>query len=317
MKIIYRTRYSEIANVYIAETEDGRRVEFVESVQPPFNRKEKWVLIISTLFGCPVGCPFCDAGGDYRGKLSVEELLFQIDFLVRQRYPNGEIDCDKFKIQFARMGEPAFNKNIITLLKLFKERYRFRRFIPSISTVAPTGCGNFFKELLALRNEEYRQDFQLQFSLHSTDETSRDYLIPIKKWDLKRIAEYGKLFFRPNFQKIALNFALCESSVIDLHELKQYFDPLIYIIKVTPVNPTFRARQNKIKSILYPGNERHEIVDRLKDAGYEVIVSIGEWEENRIGSNCGQYVSAVSRHSFNLKNGYSYELERVKENRGR
>lgn len=311
MRIIYKTRYSEIANVYIAETEDGRRVEFVESIQPPYNRKEKWVLIISTLFGCPVGCPFCDAGGNYRGKLSVEELLFQIDFLVRQRYQDKNIDCDKFKIQFARMGEPAFNENIIILLRLFKERYKFRRFIPSISTVAPAGCEGFFKQLLDLRNEDYQRDFQLQFSLHSTDEASRDYLIPVKKWDLERIAAYGEMFFRPNFQKIALNFVLCEDSVIDPLRLKQYFDPSIYIIKVTPVNPTFRAQQNNIKSILCPGNEGHEIIDRLRNAGYEVIVSIGEWEENRIGSNCGQYVSAVSQHPFNLRNGYSYELERV------
>ena len=311
MRIIYKTRYSEIANVYIAETQDGRQFEFVESIQPPFNRKEKWVLIISTLFGCPVRCPFCDAGGNYRGKLSVEELLFQIDFLVRQRYHSKKIDCDKFKIQFARMGEPAFNENVIVLLKLLKERYRFRRFIPSISTVAPAGCEDFFKQLLALRNEEYRQDFQLQFSLHSTDKTSRDYLIPVKKWDLKRISEYGELFFRPNFQKIALNFALCEEGIIDPQKIKKYFDPSIFIIKVTPVNPTFRARQNNIKSILCPGNESHEIVDRFVDAGYEVIISIGEWEENRIGSNCGQYVLAVSRHSSNLKNGYSYELEQM------
>jgi len=311
MRIIYKTRYSEIANVYIAETEDGRRVECVESIQPPYNRKEKWVLIISTLFGCPVGCPFCDAGGNYRGKLSVEELLFQIDFLIRQRYPDKNIDCDKFKIQFARMGEPAFNKNIITLLKLFKECYRFRRFIPSISTVAPAGCEDFFGQLLDLRNKEYQKDFQLQFSLHSTDETSRDYLIPVKKWSLERIAEYGELFFRPHFQKIALNFALCEDSIIDPNRLKHYFDPSIYVIKVTPVNPTFRAQQNKIMSILSPGNEGHEIIDRLRNAGYEVIVSIGEWEENRIGSNCGQYVSAVSQNPCYLKHSYSYELERV------
>jgi len=313
MKIIYKTRYNKIANVFIAEDQDGRKVEFVESIQPPYSRKQKWVLIISTLFGCPVGCPFCDAGGDYRGKLSVEELLFQIDFLIGLRFDTNKIDCDKFKIQFARMGEPAFNINIITLLQTIKERYMFKRFIPSVSTVAPAGCDDFFKKLLDLRENEYQGDFQLQFSLHSTDDASRDYLIPVKKWDFRKIAEYGQKFFRPNFQKIALNFALCEKSIIDPRRLKKYFDPSIYIIKVTPVNPTFKAQKNNIKSLLYPGRENHEIVDKLRNEGYDVILSIGEWKENLIGSNCGQYVSSVSHHPNTLENGYSYALEQIRE----
>jgi 23S rRNA (adenine2503-C2)-methyltransferase len=29
----------------------------------------------------------------------------------------------------------------------------------------------------------------------------------------------------------------------------------------------------------------------MRSAGYDVILSIGEVEENRIGSNCGQYVT--------------------------
>ncbi|GAH48580.1 unnamed protein product, partial [marine sediment metagenome] len=35
----------------------------------------------------------------------------------------------------------------------------------------------------------------------------------------------------------------------------------------------------------------HELVGRFKEWGFEVILSIGEMEENRIGSNCGQYVT--------------------------
>jgi 23S rRNA (adenine2503-C2)-methyltransferase len=109
MKIVATAGTEEIAQVYIAEFAGGKRVEFCESVQPPFPRREKWVLIVSTLFGCPVGCLMCDAGQTYGGKLSAEQILAQIDFLVKERYPDGVIDVEKFKIQFARMGEPAFN----------------------------------------------------------------------------------------------------------------------------------------------------------------------------------------------------------------
>ena len=77
MRVIKKTSDSSLATVYIAESASGQWVEFVESTQPPLTRDEKWVLVISTLFGCPVDCKFCDAGGSYKGKLSYEELLFR------------------------------------------------------------------------------------------------------------------------------------------------------------------------------------------------------------------------------------------------
>jgi adenine C2-methylase RlmN of 23S rRNA A2503 and tRNA A37 len=41
----------------------GRLIEFVEECQPPYGRAERWILMVSTLYGCPVKCLFCDAGG--------------------------------------------------------------------------------------------------------------------------------------------------------------------------------------------------------------------------------------------------------------
>ena len=76
MRIIGKTGREDIALVYLAETKEGKLVEFVESVQPPIPRDEKWVLIVSTLYGCPVGCLFCDAGGWYDGKLSKEAASY-------------------------------------------------------------------------------------------------------------------------------------------------------------------------------------------------------------------------------------------------
>jgi len=70
----------DLAKVYVASVRGNKDhlVEFVESVQPPIPRKDKWVLIVSTLFGCPVGCKMCDAGGEYNGKLTSEEILAEI-----------------------------------------------------------------------------------------------------------------------------------------------------------------------------------------------------------------------------------------------
>ncbi len=148
MRVLARTGNDDIATVSIIETAPERMIECVESVQPPLSREEKWVLIVSTLHGCPVGCSFCDAGNEYHGRLSAEEILFQIDHLVRRRYPDGAVPAKKFKIQFARMGEPAFNPAVLDVLEELPNRYRAPGLAPSLSTVAPHGTDRFFDRLL-------------------------------------------------------------------------------------------------------------------------------------------------------------------------
>ena len=75
LRILHTVGDDELARVFVAETDDGSRVEFVESIQPPHPREEKWVLIVSTLKGCPIGCPICDAGGSFRGQLTSDEFF--------------------------------------------------------------------------------------------------------------------------------------------------------------------------------------------------------------------------------------------------
>ena len=107
MKVLASAGREDIATVSVAELEPGKFIEFVEAVQPPKSRSEKWVLMISTLYGCPVGCAMCDAGGYYHGKVSKEDMFAQIDHMVLRHFPDRVISCRQFKIQFARMGEPS------------------------------------------------------------------------------------------------------------------------------------------------------------------------------------------------------------------
>jgi 23S rRNA (adenine2503-C2)-methyltransferase len=309
MKVISKTENSQLATVYIASNPAGKMVEFVESTQPPFSIREKWVLIVSTLYGCPVDCSFCDAGGKYLGRLSAEEILFQIDYLVRLRFPDGMINTKKFKIQFSRMGEPSFNPAVLEVLEILPDRYKWEEFIPSLSTIAPMGTEKFFEHLLNIKKSLYPDNFQLQFSLHSTSREQRDQWIPVKKWDFARIADYGNKFFDAGGKKITLNFAVSEDSIIDENELLRFFSPEIFLVKLTPLNPTYKALQNKIRSGIANGNGKGEqLSERFIKAGYDVILSIGENEENKIGSNCGQYVQAYLESCANLPGAYSYQL---------
>ncbi|MFW5700910.1 MAG: hypothetical protein ACOCWM_04395 [Cyclobacteriaceae bacterium] len=132
MKILAKTKSSDIATVYVAEIRPGKLAEMVESLQPPIPREDKWVLIISTLYGCPVECRFCDCGGDYKGRIDETGLLAQIDFLIRSRYPEGIVPVKKLKIKFARIGEPAYNPAVVSVLSKLPAMYDMPGLMPSI-----------------------------------------------------------------------------------------------------------------------------------------------------------------------------------------
>jgi len=308
MKVVARAGREGIATVYVGRTEDGGYLEFVESTPPPFyDRKKKWVLIISSLYGCPVGCRFCDAGGYYQGKVAGDDILRQIDYLVERDFPDGRVDAEKFKIQFARIGEPSFNMDVLDVMERLHRRYDAPGLLLSLSTVAPVGTKRFFQRLLDIKKKIYPDRFQLQFSIHSTDPAARDWLMPVRKMSFGEIAEYGERFYDEGGKRITLNFAISSDTRLDSEKLLEFFDPGIFLIKVTPVNPTYMAKKNRLSSGEI-SKRWNEIVDYLSDAGYEVILSIGELEENKIGSNCGQHVMRHMKERDKIRDAYLYDF---------
>jgi 23S rRNA (adenine2503-C2)-methyltransferase len=96
---------------------------------------------------------------------------------------------------------------------------------------------------------------------------------------------------------------------IDSDVLLKHFLPDIFLIKITPVNPTYQANKNGLSSTL-TSKKWNKMVDTLRSSGYELILSIGELEENYIGSNCGQYVTTYQKEKKIIEDAYTYELQR-------
>ena len=302
MEVIAEYGSENLAKVYVAKMRNNQQylIEFVESIQPPIPRNNKWVLIVSTLFGCPVGCKMCDAGvSPYMGPLTAEEIVEEIDYMVQQRFKDNHIPIPKFKIQFARMGDPALNKHIIDVLKRLPSIYDAPGLLPSISTIAPSSATNFLEQIIDIKNNYYSQGmFQFQFSIHTTDKDKRKYLIPISTLSFSDMASFGKNYFQQGDKKITLNFALCKGYSVDTSVIRTYFDPDLFIIKLTPINPTKNAKKYGLQSQIDPNDpdSANTIVDSFKQQGYDVILSIGEVEENNIGSNCGMFISEYTEN---------------------
>jgi 23S rRNA (adenine2503-C2)-methyltransferase len=316
MKVIASSGRDDLARVYIVEFENGLQVECAESLQPPLPLESKWVMLVSTLFGCPVRCTMCDAGSEYHGKLSASQITDQIEMMVHRRFPSGRVPSKQFKVQFARMGEPALNPSVIDVLRDLPSRIDAPGFMPSVSTVAPEGTDEFFKDLLSVKRTLYaRGNFQLQFSLHTTDTVLRRQIVPVNTWTMSKIAAYGNEFHEQGDRKVTLNFALAKGSPLEPEILLRHFDPEHFLVKITPLNPTYRAMENNLTSQIDPSSTgtENEIVTRVRNAGYQVILSIGEQEENRIGSNCGQYLKAHIHSEAGISQGYTYPVRETVE----
>lgn len=300
MKIISKTGDARFATVYIAQVRDDpcSLIEFVDAVDPRYSREEKWVIIVSTQIGCPISCLMCDSGTYFLGNLTKEEIFEQIDYVINrvQRHQHEFLNHPKLKIQFARMGEPSLNPNVLDVLNELPGRYPFRGLMPCVATTAPHGTEEWFERLIYIKNTNFNSGrFQLQFSLNSTDELERDKFMPVKKWTLEEIAKYGDKYFKNGDRKATLNFALAKTSRFETEVIGRLFNPNKFLVKITPVNPTGSAIENNIDTII--SHESPNAVDKfvsdLNKLGFETIISIGTKEEIAIGSNCGQSAKII------------------------
>ncbi len=288
------------SDLYLASRphDSSCRVEFIDAVDPPATKQEKWVITISSQFGCVVGCTMCDAGTvPYKGNLTVQELLWQIRTVIAANPDVRPAQVPKIKLHFARMGDPSLNPAVAECLDHLGKEGLLPGLLPSLSTVAPQ-CGVSHKNLLKWMDHKNSYftggRFQLQFSIHSTDEGYRKVHIPVKKWRMTDIAEFGKLWFRPGDRKITLNFALADAAPFDPQVLAGIFSPERFLVKFTPVHPSNRADSAGLtKRWVETPSRLLGLSAELERLGFSVIVN-PTWPEEVQGKvSCGQLAAIV------------------------
>jgi 23S rRNA (adenine2503-C2)-methyltransferase len=87
--------------------------------------------------------------------------------------------------------------------------------------------------------------------------------------------------------------------------VKESFTPEVFAIKLTVLNPTATGRKNGLAPIERYEKAKEEVCHKASEfeaCGFEVIQSVGNMEENEIGSNCGQAIRKMKTHeSFGLE----------------
>ena len=264
---------------------------------------EKWVITLSTQYGCLQNCTFCDCPKiKFAGNASFEDLKKQFYSAIRC-FPECAY-TDRLNIHFARMGEPLFNKNVFDFsIWLWENKYkiyqdlglRIETLHPVLTTSLPNRCKDISEKLLQwidIKNNVYNGMAGLQISVNSTDELQRKKMFSGNSLSLLDFSKIADTFLEPKGRKYTLNFALASGYIVDSKKLASMFDPQKWMCKITPIHNNMACKKNNISTIdgynsFSPYKKTEE---ELKRAGFDVIVFVPSMDEENGLVTCGNVI---------------------------
>ena len=258
---------------------------------------EKWVITVSTQYGCSMGCEFCDVPKVGPGKnASFFDLTGQI--LAALKLHPEITETKRLNIHFARMGEPTWNPNVLDCGKWLHTHLNDTfKVHPVVSTMMPRRniwLKTFIHTWMRMKNRLYNGNAGLQLSINSTSKSERDRMFHGNASTFEEIARIMEGII-PVGRKITLNFAVADYE-IDPQVLLAYFDPSLYVCKLTPMHKTHTALANKVETTgdytdFHPYMHHEEA---LKSAGYGVLTFIASVEEDLGRITCGNAILSGS-----------------------
>ena len=273
-----------------------REIEHVEH-QEMLPLTEKWVITISTQYGCSMGCKFCDVPKVGKGvNATYNDLKNQI---VTGLSLHPEVtNTKRLNVHYARMEEPTWNEEVLHFTYNMRDELApcigDSLIHPVVSTMMPKNnrkLESFLSDWMYLKNEVFDGDAGLQFSINSTSNEERKYMFSGSSLALEDISEIGKRLVMPKGRKITLNFAVANYEV-DAERLLELFDPKKFVVKLTPMHKTHTALENGIETdgdytTMYP---YQHIEEDLKKAGFDVLVFIASEYEDLGRITCGNAI---------------------------
>lgn len=258
---------------------------------------KKWVVTISSQYGCSMNCKFCcvpKVGPG--GNATFHDMNRQVMTALTME-PCHE--TDRLNVHYARMGEPTFNFAVIghaEKLKAFVGNMITAKTVhPVVSTMLPrmnSRLSDFLMLWCNVKNDLYAGEAGLQFSINSTSDSQRKEMFSGNSLSLAEIAKLGEALPMPVGRKYALNFALADGYEIEAKKLASLFDPQKFMVKITPMHNTKACIDNNIKTTdgysyftPYKGAE-----EELKAAGFDVLVFVPSLDEDEGLITCGNAI---------------------------
>lgn len=249
------------------------------------NYYKRTVICCSVMSGCPVGCKFCGTGSKFIRNLKAEEIVEQINIVLKDKNLINDINekCEKLQFMFMSMGEPMLNweeveKAIIQLNKNFSNAQLL------LSTI---GCDNdeTFSKIINLSKRIDKVG--LQFSIHKSNDNERNILIPFrKKMNLQKIRDAGIIWWKETGRNPFLNYCVDGTNNNDknFEELTNLFSPIIF-------NFTFSVVCSSDENMKDAAFRNLDVIrnfqNKFLEKGYNVRMFDPAGQDD-IGGGCGQ-----------------------------
>lgn len=255
---------------YLFELDDQKSIESI--FLPELDRRS---VCLSTQVGCGMGCIFCATGqvGAVRNLTTAEiiDQLLRITRLKGVRISN---------VVIMGQGEPLLNyEAVLKAIRIMNDRKGMEigaRHI-TIST-----CG-IIPGILKLAGESLQ--INLAVSLHATDDSLRDYLMPInKRYPLRQLLEACRSYINRTGRRITFEYTMIEGindRPGDLKNLIVALSGLICHVNLIPFNPV--PNSNFKRS--HPSRTM-EFLEALNEAGLETTVR--KEKGTALAAACGQ-----------------------------
>ena len=320
-----RVFLSKLSDGYLIESTEMRDVavdgklhmEVRNSLDPhviwnhlvPYSKK--WLLTVSTQRGCTHNCKFCDVAPlKFCGNLSCSEICDQVKLLL-ENTPYVQ-KCDKVKIGFARMGEPAHNvHNVLEAMKFLPELSAMMKrdfnWLPCFNSILPRktvqGISGFevIDQVIQTKEEDFNGRLHFQISCNSTNEDKRRELFGgADVLSLDETIAYIRKKSISN-RTVTLNFIVMDGVEVSVDKLqKMGLNGNQFAVKLIPLNKTNNSIDNDLKT--YANYDSYDklvsLANEFKRAGIPVIYdAIAKCEE--AGLCCGQLAQIFTNNKGN------------------
>lgn len=249
------------------------------------NYYKRTVICCSVMSGCPVGCKFCGTGSKFIRNLTAEEIVEQINIVLKDKNLIDDINekCEKLQFMFMSMGEPMLNwdeveKAIIQLNQKFSNAQLL------LSTI---GCDDDKTFSKITRLSKKIDKIGLQFSIHKSNDKERNILIPFKKkMNLQKIRDAGMIWWRETGRNPFLNYCVdgTNNTAKNFEELTNLFSPVVF-------NFTFSVVCSPDENMKAAAFRNLDVIKRFQDKflkkGYNVRMFDPAGQDD-IGGGCGQ-----------------------------
>jgi 23S rRNA (adenine2503-C2)-methyltransferase len=254
---------------YVYQMPDKKCIETV-----CIKRKDGVTACASTQVGCAVGCAFCESGRNgLLRNLAPAEIVQQI-VLLKEKVN---------RIIFMGIGEPLHNYDaLIRAIHVLRDRngLDFPTDGITVSTVGPV------KQLKKLREEHIK--IQLVLSLHSTDQKTRDAVIPgMRGNDIGQTVQAALSYSQRHNRKIIIAYLLLpgiNDRPSDVRQLTQWFRHENIMINLLEYNRTSSGEMRSPRK-----EELLAFKNALESSGLETNIRVSHGRN--IIAACGQLAS--------------------------